>query len=827
MAKLKVKDHSCCASREADRIGLRITLQACEDFRAAMAAAGITWNGQIVADGKLHRFKAEGDHHRNSWYVLHAGPPAAGIFGCWKRDIKQTWCERNVSLSQADSQRIRQQWNEAKSKLEAETVARQKRARKLAAWILSRSRPARTLHRYLAHKCVKIFGDVCEYRGALALPLRDINGELHSLQFIGFDGLKKFLTGGCVAGCFFTVADKVDGPLVICEGYGTGATAHEATGYSVICAMNCGNLLEVAKAARELWPQREIIVAADNDQFTEGNPGLTKATAAAKAIHAKLAVPRFQDAAGKRTDFNDLAASEGLDAVREQIGAAQIAAETDAEAFARLAALPPAEYDRCRQTEAVALGIRVTTLDSEVEHRRRWTGGNDSTLQGCAVDLPEIEPWPDPVDGAEVLDAISKRHRAYVALPDYAADVCALWEAHCHFFEAFDITPRLCVTSPEKGCGKTTLLDVIALFVPRPLRSENLTAAVLFRVIEARKPTVLADEYDSWLKDNEELRGLFNAGHRRGGQVLRCEGDKHEVRAFQVFGPAVLCGIGALPGTLHDRSIKIPLERAKPGEIHERLDSRHIDSERELCRKLARWCSNNRPALESCDPTMPDGAFNRLADNWRSLFAIAEIAGGDWPKRAREAFAKLTSTEDLDAQSVGTQLLGDISAAFTAKNTDKIFSAQLCEELAAIEGRPWAEWGRQRKRISMNQLATQLRRFSVSPHEIRIGEETGRGYELADFKDAFSRYLADTPVSDRNSETLRGKTVIPEVKHTENMFHPENGPLQRECFTVSPQKGDTSENSDSSERDVEAVSADVDAFLPDLERSAEKEKLRL
>jgi putative DNA primase/helicase len=542
--------------------------------------------------------------------------------------------------------------------------------------------------------------------------------------------------------------------------YVTGATIHEATGGAVICAMSSGNLLDVAKVARELWPQREIIVAADNDQFTDGNPSLTKATAAAKAIRAQLAVPQFKDIANKPTDFNDLAVAEGLGAVIKQISAAQIPTETDTEAFARLAALSRTEYDRCRETEAAALGIRVKTLDEEVQHLRRWTG-NDSTLQGCAVDLPEIEPWPEPVDGGEVLDAIAERHRAYVALPDYAADVCALWEAHCHCFEAFDTSPRLNVTSPEKSCGKTTLLDVIALFVPRPLHTENLTAAVLFRVIEARKPTVLADEYDSWLKDNEELRGLFNAGHRRGGQVLRCEGENHEVRAFRVFGPAVLCGIGALPGTLHDRSIKIPLERAKPGEIHERFDSRHIDSERELCRKLARWCSDNRAALESCDPTMPDGAFNRLADNWRSLFAIAEIAGGDWPERASEAFAKLTSTEDLDAQSVGTQLLGDISAAFTAKNTDKIFSVQLCEELAAIEGRPWAEWGRQRKPISMNQLATQLRRFSVSPHQIRIGEETGRGYELADFKDAFSRYLADTPFQTETVKHYEAKPSFP------------------------------------------------------------------
>jgi hypothetical protein len=207
----------------------------------------------------------------------------------------------------------------------------------------------------------------------------------------------------------------------------------------------------------------------------------------------------------------------------------------------------------------------------------------------------------------------------------------------------------------------------------------------------------------------------------------------------------MLCGIDALPGTLHDRSIVIRLERAKSDEPYVPFDSDKTQSETELCQKLARWCAENRERFVAADPELPPGVFNRLADNWRPLFVIAEIAGGDWPQRAKEAFTKLTSTEDLDAQGLGTMLLADIAATFAAKNTDKIFSAQLCEELIAIEGRPWAEWGRQRKPISPNQLATRLRRFSVSPHEIRIGEKTGRGYELGDFEDVFSRYLPDTP----------------------------------------------------------------------------------
>jgi len=122
---------------------------------------------------------------------------------------------------------------------------------------------------------------------------------------------------------------------------------------------------------------------------------------------------------------------------------------------------------------------------------------------------------------------------------------------HTHCFDVFQCTPRLNIGAPDKGCGKTTARDVVGLVVPRALPTENLSVAVLFRVIQKYKPVVLADECDSWLKDSEELRGLLNAGHRRGGQALRCEGENNDVRAFNVFSPAVLCGIGSLPGTLH------------------------------------------------------------------------------------------------------------------------------------------------------------------------------------------------------------------------------------------------------------------------------------
>jgi putative DNA primase/helicase len=765
-------------------------MSAVDSFRAAMLRTGLGYAGAIEADGKLRRFRAEGDKSKNSWYVLFAGPPMAGAFGCWKRGINEEWHDRNGQLSQAERQRARQCLQEAKSERERVERERRKRAGEVAARILKRAKPLFASHPYFTAKRVKAHGEAREYRGAIALPLRDTKGELHSLQFIGADGEKRFLTGGRVQGCFFTLGDKADGPLVICEGYATGASIHQATGNAVICAMNCGNMLAVSKAAREFWPQREIIIAADNDQWTEAprkNPGLTDATAAAKAIRARLTVPQFKDAATQPTDFNDLAALEGLAAVKQQIDDATVPAETDADTYTRLAALPPAEYDRCREQEANSLGVRVSTLDTEVEKLR---GGTVGHLQGCAVEIPEIEPWPEPVEGAETLDAVAAAIARYVALPPGAADAMALWAMHTHCFQAFDMTPRLNIRSPEKGCGKTTLSDVIALFVPRSIQTENQSPAVLFRLIEKYKPVVLADEYDSWLPDNEELRGLLNAGHRRGGKALRCEGDNHEVRAFNVFAPVVLCGIGTLPGTLHDRSIGIVLTRAKPGEVAARFSSRHVAIEKELCRKLARWAADNFKGIEACDPQLPDGAHNRLADNWRPLFAIAAIAGGDWPRRAAAAFTALASRADMDAQGTGSLLLSDIAAVFQETGADKLPSAMLAEKLANIEGRPWADFGRASKPITPNQLAKLLRPFKVSPKAMRIGDDIQRGYLLADFKDVFSRFLPVTPTPKCNTVTNVVTTVTYEnskPKQASGLLHSDATALGLENQQVTPE----------------------------------------
>jgi hypothetical protein len=429
--------------------------------------------------------------------------------------------------------------------------------------------------------------------------------------------------------------------------------------------------------------------------------------------------------------------------LREPAFSADTPRNADDEAITRLAAMSELEYERARDEEAKKLGCRGSVLDKLVEKQRpRDPGAN---LQGSAVDMQDVEPWSSDVNGAETLELVAARFCRYVALPVEAADAAALYCATTHCYKAFQHSPRLAITSPEKQCGKTTLRDVVAQFVPRPILTENLTCAVLFRLVDANAQVILADEYDSWIPNNEELRGLLNAGHRKGAMVYRCEGDNNQVRAFAAYAPAVLCGIGALPATLYDRSIVIRLKRAKPNELQARFDSRCLQAEQELCRKLARWSKDNFVRLSELDPKLPETAYNRVADNWRPLFAIAEVAGGDWPERASACFAALTRTDDLDAESLGTMLLSDIADLFGKEQTDKLPSSKIATALAEIEGRPWAEWGKHRRPISPNQIANQLHRFSIAPKVIRVGEETARGYLLEDFQEAFDRYLPDTP----------------------------------------------------------------------------------
>jgi phage/plasmid primase-like uncharacterized protein len=297
-------------------------------FNRALNENGLPALGTVEADDKIHRFKAPPDKEENSWYVLHQrGDIVMGAFGCWKRDFWKPFCSKDRTAMTGDERRLSDQTvRDIRTQLAAEEKAGHDAARAKCNRWFSAFPKAPPDQPYLKSKGVPVLGDLRLftedlYQGWLALPLRDNAGTIHSAQFISPDGDKLYCYQGRKRGSYFPVAQVPGGPILICEGYATAASLHLATGWTVIAAMDCGNLLPVATEIRKLHPNRTIILCADNDQFTEDNPGLVKSKAAAKAIKAVVAFPEFGDEtlAAKPTDFNDLHRIEGLAEVRTQV----------------------------------------------------------------------------------------------------------------------------------------------------------------------------------------------------------------------------------------------------------------------------------------------------------------------------------------------------------------------------------------------------------------------------------------------------------------------------------------------------------------------------
>lgn len=403
----------------------------------------------------------------------------------------------------------------------------------------------------------------------------------------------------------------------------------------------------------------------------------------------------------------------------------------------RLAGLSKIEYEQARKDAAKRLGMRTSALDAVVRKLRPAENGG---AKGKPLDLPTPEPWEHPVDGATLLDELVAAIRRYVVLDDGAADAVALWVIHSHALDAFVISPRLSITSPEKQCGKSTLLDVISKLVPRPLSTSNVTAAAIFRTVEAARPTLLIDEADTFLKqDADELRGILNSGHRRNGAVTRLVGDDHEPRQFSTWAATALAAIGRLPDTLDDRSVTIRLRRRRPDEAADPLRIDRTPQLDRLARMAARWTVDTIETLRDADPDLPDVLNNRVADNWRPMVAIADAAGGEWPARAHRIAEAVALNRD-GQQSARVMLLEDIRAAFETRGTDRLSSAELVAFLVELEGRPWAEW-RHGKPLTVNKLARLLGPFGISPTTVRLDDgRILKGYQRGDFADAFLRY---------------------------------------------------------------------------------------
>ena len=416
-------------------------------------------------------------------------------------------------------------------------------------------------------------------------------------------------------------------------------------------------------------------------------------------------------------------------------------AATDALEIARLAGLPRLDYEREREAAAAGLGCRVSVLDDLVKAAQAAT----EAATGRGIKLREVTPWHQPVQLGQLLDDIARAIGRHVILPPGAATALCLWSAHTWVYQQFDHSPRLAIRSPTKRCGKSTLLEVVEALAHRPMQSGSISASGAFRIVETLAPvTLLLDETDSFLADKEELRGVLNSGFHRSGFVVRVqeiEGE-HQPVQFATFAPVAFAGIGQLPDTLEDRSVPIVLQRKGAGETVDRLRAPGARTHlAELAAKLARWAEDQGPALGT-DPPMPSELNDREQDISVALLAIADQAGGSWPKRGRDALVGLFSRRAKEAGTMenGAMLLADIRDALTENGATQMPSAELAERLGKLEERPWPEW-RQGKPMTAPQLARALAPFGVRPANIRRGMEVVKGYRREHFEEAWTRYL--------------------------------------------------------------------------------------
>jgi hypothetical protein len=356
----------------------------------------------------------------------------------------------------------------------------------------------------------------------------------------------------------------------------------------------------------------------------------------------------------------------------------------------------------------------------------------------------EQVPSPAPGTGAELLEEIGTWLRRFVAYPsEECLTAHILWIAHAHAMDAWDSTPRLAFLSPEPGSGKTRALEVTELLVPRPVEAVNVTPSYLFRKVGAAegRPTILFDEIDTIFgpkaKDNEEIRGLLNAGHRKGAVAGRCviKGKIIETEEIPAYCALALAGLGGLPNTILTRSIVIRMRRRAPGEVVEPFRRRLHGPEGEALReRLAAWIVHEEGRLTGCWADMPPGITDRDADVWEAMLTIADAAGGDWPRRARVSAVTLVTLSRENTPSLGIKLLQDLHTLFG--NEDQLTTEQILTGLHVMDESPWGDI--KGKPLDSRGLARRLRDYGIKPTTFRSGSSTHKGYRRGDLLDTWS-----------------------------------------------------------------------------------------
>lgn len=355
-------------------------------------------------------------------------------------------------------------------------------------------------------------------------------------------------------------------------------------------------------------------------------------------------------------------------------------------------------------------------------------------------------------EGAALLDNVAAAIARYCILPSpHALTGVVLWIACTHMTDAFEYAPRLVARSAEKRSGKSRLLEVVDALVHDPLRAVNATVSYIFRSLDrdGMPPTLLLDEADTIFgtktkaEQNEDLRGLLNAGFQRGLTFGRTVGPQHTPTEFQTFAMAALAGIGQMPDTIEDRAVVVVMRRRKPSEtVAPYRTRRDRPALEDMADELASWAVTVINTATGYEPENL-GVEDRAADVWEPLITVADMAGGRWPALAREAAAFMVSEAETESEesSLNIKLLADIRDVFDDQGADFLASAKVCELLRGIDESPWSQFD-----MNPSKLGHRLREYGIKTGHNPA--KTMRGYRRADFLDAWERYIPSTKASE-------------------------------------------------------------------------------
>lgn len=541
-------------------------------------------------------------------------------------------------------------------------------------------------------------------------------------------------------------------------------SGREAMDAPTIAVATNADLLPAAKALCDRFSRIRIIVCGDDDWQKDAASNICKLKAleAGIAVDGYVAFPIFKPAYYRKPDetsFFDLHAAEGIGVVRDCIDAAEPAVvrkereerpandalvEKVETAVHRLADLSETAFELSKKSEAKALGVGIPFLEQRVKEIRR----NKAAAAAKEASYEPVQQWPHPVDGEALLDDLVRLIRSYVSMSDHAVTATALWILHSHAFASADVSPFLAITSPVKRCGKTTLLEIIEKLVPHPLCSSNLTKASIYIALDqlgqGQQYTFLIDEMDTFVGLRSELRGILNAGHRKtAAYVLRSVSEKggRRLKRFSVWAAKAVALIGRLPDTLEDRSIVIRMQRKSVSKIVETFKDDCTAQFDMLNQQAARWAADSLDDLKKSEPEELREQLNndRASNNWRHLFSIADLAGGDWPQKARASALAIGNSRA--SPSDAEQLLADCEIIFNKLCKPALSSAQIIEELCRLPESDWAHWKNNRK-LTPKAFANILEAFN-------IGSKKGgpRGdhklWYRSDFEPAWVSYLLE------------------------------------------------------------------------------------